>query len=476
MKHKTFFKNAAVLSVGGLLARGIGALYRVPLVGILGGYGMGLYQMAYPFFCLVLTFSSAGVPAALARMVAKEEARGSGGGRRAAVTALKLFFVLGLCGSAVMAIFAPLVGKIQENAALCGCYRALAPAVLPVALIAVLRGYFQGKSDMAPTALSEIVEQLVKAAAGTLLACRFPDDPARAVSAALFAVTLSEGAALFYLAVRWRREEKSRMLPVRTPSGGEVFRASLPVMVSASLLPLSQTVDSVLVVRLLARHTSRAVALYGLLSGGAAALVHLPAALCCGIAAAAVPVLSRVSERGEEARGRALKTLFLALALSAPCALGLFLFARPIVHFLYGGLSAEDAAELIRLVRVLSVSAVTLSAMDVLAACLTGMGKANLAARSMLAAVTVKLLLQLLLVPDPVFSAEGAALASNCCYLVAFSLDLYYTIRKKGEKAYDHGRESRDGAGRLDPAGEGEALLRGQGARAHRRNSLGADA
>ncbi len=473
MKHKSFFKNVAVISIGGFLARGIGALYRVPLVGALGGYGMGLYQMAYPFFCLMLTFSSAGVPAALSRMVAREEGRG--GGRQTALAALKLFFLLGLTGSVVMAVFAPLVGKMQKEAALAACYRALSPSVFLVALVSVLRGYFQGKSNMAPTAVSEIAEQVIKAAAGTLFAYRLAADPVRAAEAALFAVTLSEGAALVYLLARWRREERSRMLPVRPATGYDVFRAALPVMVSASLLPLSQTVDSVLVVRLLARHTPRAVALYGLLSGGAAALIRLPAALCCGIAAAAVPSVSRAASE-EEARERSLRAISLALLLSVPCALGLFFFAEPIVRLLYGGLSAEDAAVLVRLVRILSFSAVSLSATDVLAACLTGMGRAGHAALSMLAAVTVKLFVQLLLVPDPAFSVEGAALAADLCYLVAFFLDLFYTIRKKRGKAYDHGRESRNGAGGSDPAGEGGALLRGQGAGAHRGNSLGANA
>ena len=62
MKHLKFFKNAAVISIGGLLAKGIGALYRIPLANLLGGYGEGLYHMAYPLFCLMLTFSSAGIP------------------------------------------------------------------------------------------------------------------------------------------------------------------------------------------------------------------------------------------------------------------------------------------------------------------------------------------------------------------------------------------------------------------------------
>ena len=55
-----FLKNAAVVSLGGLAAKAIGVVYRIPLANMLGGYGAGLYQMAYPLFCLMLTFSSVG--------------------------------------------------------------------------------------------------------------------------------------------------------------------------------------------------------------------------------------------------------------------------------------------------------------------------------------------------------------------------------------------------------------------------------
>ena len=72
----SFLWGAAVVSVGGLLAKVLGAFYRVPLMNALGGEGAGVYQMVYPLYCLLLTFSSAGVPAALSRLVAQAEAAG----------------------------------------------------------------------------------------------------------------------------------------------------------------------------------------------------------------------------------------------------------------------------------------------------------------------------------------------------------------------------------------------------------------
>ncbi len=467
MKHKNFLKNVAVISLGGLAAKGIGVLYRIPLVGILGGYGMGLYQMAYPLFCVLLTFSSAGIPSAFSRMIAKETAEGRASSDTVK-TALKLFALLGLCGTLFMCLFAPYMSGLQNEENLLPCYLALAPSVFFVAMIAVFRGYFQGKNNMAPTAVSEIVEQIFKACAGLYFAFRYSDEPVRAVTYSLLAVTVSEIAAFLYLLSRYRGERRMKSLRVLKTSGGEIFSNAFPVMVSTSLLPLSQTVDSILIVRLLSAHTPRAVTLYGLFAGGAVGLINIPAALCYGLAAATVPAVSACFAKGNEEEGkrRAMYSLGLTLLLAVPCAVALFFLAPTIVHLVYSTLSAEDAALLVRLVRLSSVSAVTLAGVDTLAACLTGMGRAKRAALSMLCAVIVKFALQWVLVSDPALSIGGAAIAANACYLVAFSLDLFYTVKRtKNNKRsfwHDFNRKSGNGKRRFEPARSGSDATGGQ--------------
>ena len=129
----------------------------------------------------------------------------------------------------------------------------------------------------------------------------------------------------------------------------------------------------------------------------------------------------------------------------------LFFLARPIVTLLYGGLAREETDALVSLVKTVSVSAVSLAGVNTLAACLTGMDRAKQAAFSMFVAVCVKFALQFALVPR--FSVGGAGIAANACYLVAFFLDLYYTVKKKRGKRHDHGhrfgneKRGRNGAG-----------------------------
>lgn len=471
MKHSRFFKNAAIISLGGLLAKGIGALYRIPLANLLGGYGEGLYHMAYPLFCLMLTFSSAGIPTVVARTVAAERASGRGGGTLAA--ALKIFAALGTFAALMMALLAVPVARLQGDEGLVGCYLALAPAVLPVALLAVLRGWWQGQGEMFPTAISEIVEQLVKAGAGLLLASRYAGDPIRAARAALLAVTVSEVVALLFLSVRAR--EKRRTLAVHQWGGGMLLVSALPVMANAALMPLSQMLDSVLVVRLLSRSTTRAVNLYGLFAGSALSLISLPATLCYGLVAAAVPAVASCMAKGErgEGRRRALFALAVTLALALPCGAGLLLLAPYLVGMLYPALSAQDATLLTNLLRLMSVSAASLAAVDTLSACLTAMGLARRAVLSMLIAVVVKALLQVVLVGGTPLGIMGAAIATNGCYLVAFFLDLFYTVRKKREKRHVAHHRIGDKEGGTDTGRARGAQGRGRRVRPHRDASLG---
>lgn len=417
---------------GFLIAKVIGAFYRISLTGILGGYGIGLYQMAYPLFLLFLTFSSAGIPSALSRAIAAERARGreTTGYMK---TALSLFALVGFTGTLLMCLAALLMSGLQREKNLLSCYCALAPSVFLCAIVCVLRGYFQGKNEMSPTAVSEVLEQSIKAGFG-IVAARLASDPVKGATLALFAVSLSEFVSLVYLLFEYGGERKIKSL--RKTNAFFLWRSVLPVMVAAALLPLSRTLDSVVIVRLMTRYTGRAVSLYGLYSGGVMSLVDAPAALTGGFVAAAIPLVSASVSRGDDEGGKrnAALALLFTFALSVPCALFLFVFASPLARLLYANLSESDLATVIALMRLSSVSAVSLSAVNTLSACLTGMGRAKCAARAMLIAVAIKFALQWILVSNPALSVGGAAIAANVCYLVAFFFDSIYTwrARKKG--------------------------------------------
>ena len=106
MKRQTFLGGAAVIAAGGFVAKLIGALYRIPLTNLIGGHGMGLYQMVYPFYCLLLTVSATGIPSSVAKLTAEKRAAGASD-RALLKSAFKLFLSIGAAGTLFMAPLRP---------------------------------------------------------------------------------------------------------------------------------------------------------------------------------------------------------------------------------------------------------------------------------------------------------------------------------------------------------------------------------
>ena len=139
---KAFLKNAGLIAGGGFLAKIIGALYRIPLTNLIGGRGIGLYQLVYPVYCLLLTVSATGIPSSIAKLTAERIGKGQSE-LPVFKTAMKLFLIIGVCGTVLMMLFAPFLSRAQGSESVLGGYYALAPSVFLVSAISVFRGWFQ---------------------------------------------------------------------------------------------------------------------------------------------------------------------------------------------------------------------------------------------------------------------------------------------------------------------------------------------
>ncbi|MBQ8229735.1 MAG: polysaccharide biosynthesis protein [Clostridia bacterium] len=453
-----FLKGAAWIAAGGFIAKIIGALYRIPLTNLIGGYGLGLYQLVYPVYCLLLTVSATGIPSSIAKLTAERLGQGKSA-RPLFKTAMKLFLLVGACGTALMILLAPFLAAAQGSKQVVGGYFTLAPSVLLVSAISVFRGWFQGRNKMYPTALSEIAEQLVKVGFGLFFAYLFRANVERAVVFLLLSVSLSELFTLFLMLALFHRipapeeyAENAESVTMRS-----VLKLSIPVTLSSMLLPLSGLLDSVLVPRLLSAYADNAVTLYGLFSGGAVTVINLPVSVCYGIAAASVPSVATAVARakaGEQSspRKKIWYSLFVTVAISLPCAVGLYFFAEPAARIIFRSLAGDELTILIRLIRAFSVSALTLSCVQTMSACLTAQGKPHHSALSMLIAVGVKTAIYAVLLQNSEISVFGLAYATNICYLVAFTLDLVYNlyVSKKSVRSNenDHGNRIGSGKGR----------------------------
>ena len=337
-----------------------------------------------------------------------------------------------------MIFSAPYLARAQNTEGVLKGYYALAPSVALVSAISVYRGWFQGKNNMIPTALSEVVEQLVKVAFGLFFAYLFRENVEKAVVFLLLSVSISELFALFLMVFFRRRDSR-----VKTENKGgrvamrSILRLSIPVTLSSILLPLSGLLDSVLVPRLLSAYASDAITLFGLFSGGAATIVNLPVSVCYGIAVASVPRVATAVEKDGKVGRRIFSALALTAVLGAVSAVGLYLIAEPATKIIFRSLTEQEHSTLIGLVKAFSISAFTLSCVQTLSACLTAQGKPRYAALSMALAMGIKTALYLFWLRSPTISIFGVAYATNIAYGVAFLLDLLYNlyVSKKRRKS-----------------------------------------
>lgn len=430
----SFLKSAIVIASGGFIAKCIGAIYRIPLTNLIGGEGLGLYQLVYPVYCLLLTVSATGIPSSIAKLTAEAEGRGEDS-RMLLKSAMKLFVGIGLVGSFLMAVSAPYLAKLQGSQEVINGYYTLAPSVLLVSAISVFRGWFQGHNRMFPTALSEVLEQVVKVGVGLLFAYLFRTDIARAVVYLLLAVSLSELVALLFMIGYYQRKktEVKRENGVGRYAFTSILKMSIPVTLSSILLPISSLVDSVLVPRLLGVYAENAITLFGLFSGGAVTIINLPVSICYGLAAASIPRIASAPKEG--VRSRIFFSLGSTLLVGGGSAVGLYLFAEPMSKLIFHSLSGKELTILISLVKGLSVSALTLSCAQTLSACLTAQGKPQYAAISMAVAMLVKTVVYFVLLQKEEVSVFGLVIATNVAYGVAFFLNLLYNLRVSKKRA-----------------------------------------
>lgn len=424
-QKQSFLAGAIIISVGGFVSKLLGAVYRIPLTNILGGEGMGIYQMVYPLYCILLTVSASGIPTGISRLISS--GRGAGAERQA----FRLYGAVGIIGMLLMFVLSAPLAALQTEPAIKLCCQLLCPSVFFVSLLSVVRGYFQGKGNMLPTATTEIMEQVIKVAFGVAFSYLFRDNLPLAVASTLLAVTISEiistGVALLWY---FKKRSKPPLYRVQSVPVKSILRFTVPLTLTAIALPVSQLFESIIAVRLLRAGAENATALYGVFSGCAITIINLPVSITYGLAASSVPQISPLAESGDMAgaKKKAFKSLAITLAVSLPAAVGLYFLAPLATRLIFGSLQGEEKELLISLIRILAVSSVTQSLVQTSSACLTAMGYPVRSTVTQWTTAFLRVGLTAGLIAFTGLSISGAAWSANCAYFVAMVMNFCYII------------------------------------------------
>ncbi|MBP1754747.1 MAG: hypothetical protein H6Q59_1145 [Firmicutes bacterium] len=164
-KSNHFLVQGSILAVASILVRVIGLLYRIPMVRIIGKEGMGLYTNAFEVYNIALILSSYSIPLAVSKLVAvrriNKEHRNS---YRIFLSAMMFAIVVGLIASLLVFFGANLLAHLLfDSPDTTLPLQVLAPTIFVFSVMGVLRGFYQGKNTMIPTAVSQVLEQIINA-------------------------------------------------------------------------------------------------------------------------------------------------------------------------------------------------------------------------------------------------------------------------------------------------------------------------
>lgn len=431
-RENNLIKGALFLSIGGFITKVIGAIYRIPLTNILSAEGIGLYQMVFPLYSLLLTVSSTGVPNGMAKLIAEKN-----DANKVLKSALCFFVPVSFIASLLLMIFARNLAVLQGNVYAKNCYVAIAPSVLLVSIISCFRGYFQGKLDMKPTAISQVLEQVVKLVFGLTLCYVFRQNIVLCAVLASLAVSVSELATVVYFIFlkKYKSGGFKEFLTKKTDVK-LVLKTVLPVMLCTLILPSARTIESFLIVNILNKNFQNATSLYGLYSGAVESLVGVPVALLYGIAVSSVPTIASLKKDGANYKKKIAEALLLTLISAIIFGLAFFLFSGFAVNLLYRRFSVMETTITIKMLKIASLSVLSLPLMQTTASILIALGHYYVPVFSSLIAMLFKIPLSIILLNVPSINIFAVVITDIVCYLVACFINLVYIIKDGASKKH----------------------------------------
>ncbi len=446
-------QGATILAIAGIVSKIFGAIFRIPLTNMIGAEGQSYYGAAYPVYQLFYVIATAGFPVAISRMVSERIAVGDYiNAEKSYKIALKVTLVISSASFAICFFGAGMIAKGIGNPGSEASIRAISVALLFTPFAASLRGYFQGHQIMAPTAVSQVIEQMVRVCTGLFLAYMFyRTNLELAAAGATFGASAGMIAAMIVLILIYRKDRQRRKDNIaRSAIRSETTRDRLkelveiviPITIGSAIMPLMMTIDAAVVMRRLQAtgwDLASSKTLYGLISGYCDPLVNLPVVFIDAICISLIPAVTtaftlKIKSDLDGNIRTGLKTMMI---IAFPCAVGLTVLARPILLLLYPR-KPEEAMMAVHTLQILAVGIITLAIMRTLSASLQGIGKMALPVFNLFLGAVAKIIITYVLVGIHDLNINGAAIGSVCAYLTAAVLN-YLGLRRHADVNLDLG-------------------------------------
>ena len=444
MKKNKLLSGVVLLSVFGLLAKAVGAIYRIPLTHILTSEGMGLYQMVFPLYSLLLALSSSGFPASISKLVSGYNARNEQKKAKSILNrSLSMLLIFSSICALLVLLFGTKISALQGNSEAGILYIAIAPAIVLVGVISAYRGYFQGYENMMPSSVSLLIEQVGKLGAGILLAKILGKyGVVFATLGAILGVVVSEILCLMFLMICYFLQKRKQVQNLsigenlsKSDARRQILSVVVPITIGGIIMPISMFIDSTLVVNLLTSSgfsSKYSTSLFGLSSGVVGSIVNMPVVFSAAITTSLLPLASKAFSKGNK-RGVE-KNISLSLIMNfviiLPMSIVVFFFSDMIINFLYSGcLSHAQFETSSLLLKFGAFSVVYLSIVQISTTALQSIGKTIVPVFSLFLGVVLKIILTVILVKNPTINIYGMMIASCVCYAVAGTINLIVLLK-----------------------------------------------
>jgi O-antigen/teichoic acid export membrane protein len=445
MSKDSLVKGTLILTLAALVARALGVVQRIPLVYLLGEIGMASYAIAFNLYSMLLVVATAGIPSALSKMISERTALGrTAEADRIYKAALWFAAGAGVVMTVILYGAAPYYADMILNPQAVLPIRAIAPALLLFPLIAIMRGYFQGRQMMMPNGISQIIEQIFRVVTSVGLALLLLGVGLDfAVAGASFGGVIGSIAAfavMLYYGMRLRKKDRSEtevrsqttvgadaQLPYKTIYA-QLFKLSVPIVIFSMTVTLIYTIDSSIVTLLLKDSAGEdgAREILGILGGRAQSLAGIPIIFAVALSQSVVPIISSAYSQ-KDLKGvadQAGKVLRLSILTGLPAVLVICLAARPINGFIFGNPTGSVWVEQYAapIIIALTASAMFQIIMQTSGAVLMGLGRMRSLVLGVVAGIGAKLAFSYVLAPW--FGIYGIIGATMLCFVVMTVLNL----------------------------------------------------
>ncbi|MGD7044299.1 putative polysaccharide biosynthesis protein [Jeotgalibacillus proteolyticus] len=446
MSTSTLVRGTFILTLGTFISKFLGLFYVIPFYALLGNEEgpVSLYSYGYVPYTIFLSIATAGVPLAVSKFIAKYNALEEYEiGRRLFRSGLWFMTLSGFISFLIMFLFAPFFAELaipaneQKISAdqVTTVIRAVSFALIIIPFMSLIRGFFQGHQSMGPTAVSNVVEQIVRIVfllVGVYVVLYLMDGSiTTAIAVATFGAFVG-GAASLALLIWYYFKRKPHLDKMLEKDRGrvdvslkemykEIVLYSIPFVLVGVANPLFQLMDILTFNRAMAEIGLAAVSdfQFGILTFTTHKLVIIPVSLATAFAMTLIPVITSTFSKGnwKSLNQQMDQTFQILLFLTMPAAIGLSLLAEPAYTVFYG--YSELGTEVLR---TYSPVAILFALYTVTAAMMQGINEQRWSVLSLLVGLLVKLSINIPLVQ--LFEVQGAVLATAIGYLAAIIINL----------------------------------------------------